>query len=147
AGAGIKSTFSTCFGAPFFPRRAGEYAELLMKRVDEFDSHVFLVNTGWTGGPYGEGQRISIPTTRAVIDAILSGELDNADTIHLDISKLDVSQVVPGGDLNLAIPQSTWRDPHANDAKAKDLGEQFNKHCADTVPDVAEQIRDACPRA
>lgn len=141
----IAATFSTCFGAPFFPRPAGVYADLLMKRIKEFDSRVYLVNTGWTGGSEGQGgTRFPIPVTRTIIAAIQTGDIEETPRHHLPVLNLEVPVNLSGIDDKLLTPKMTWSDPEAYDAAALSLARKFVNNFQRF--DVTQEIIDAGPQ-
>ena len=123
-----EATFSTCFGAPFLPLRPEVYAKMLGERIAKHDAEVFLVNTGWTGGPYGVGQRMSLPDTRAMVKAATSGALRGVETKRHPIFNVDVPVTCPGVSDDVLDPKSTWSDPAAYDQKARELANMFVKN-------------------
>jgi phosphoenolpyruvate carboxykinase (ATP) len=123
-----QATFSACFGQPFLPLSATIYGKMLYEKLVKFDATVYLVNTGWTGGPYGIGSRIKLPLTRAMISAALSGELDRVAFHHHPIFKILVPESVPGVDRDILDPQKTWSDPAAYEQQAKALAKRFGEN-------------------
>ncbi len=142
-------TFSTCFGAPFLPQRPSVYARMLGAKLDEHPHvNVWLVNTGWTGGPFGEGHRMPIKATRGLLHAALSGNLDAVEYRIDPVFGFEVPLACPGVDGGLLDPRSTWADAAAYDTKAVELAAMFRanfeeKFAADAGPAIAA----AGPRA
>ena len=137
-------TFSPCFGAPFLPQPPAVYARLLGERLDRHGSTVWLVNTGWTGGPFGEGRRMPIGATRRLLHAALAGELAGAAYRTDPVFGLAVPTAVPGVDPSLLDPRATWRDPAAYDRKAAELAAMFRANFG-RFADVGEAIATAGP--
>ncbi len=145
---GIHPTFSTCFGAPFMPHPARVYADLLMKRIEDFDSRVYLVNTGWTGGsgaPGGTGSRFPIPVTRAIVAAAQNGDLDNAATDRIEMLNLEFPTAIPGVDAKYIDPRKSWGDEAAYNEQANELAKLFQENFKKF--DVADEVVAAGPKA
>ncbi|HBB31611.1 MAG TPA: phosphoenolpyruvate carboxykinase (ATP) [Cyanobacteria bacterium UBA8803] len=123
-----QATFSSCFGQPFLPLSPTLYGQMLFDRLIEHDVTVYLINTGWTGGPYGVGTRIEIQQTRAMVSAALSGELNQVKFHHHPIFKILVPEAVPGVDSDILDPQKTWSDPNAYEQQAQALAKRFSEN-------------------
>jgi phosphoenolpyruvate carboxykinase (ATP) len=133
-------TFSTCFGAPFLPQPPEVYSRMLGEKLAEHRSQVWLVNTGWTGGPFGEGERMPIAATRALLHAALSSALDSVAYREDAVFGFDVPVAAPGVDERLLDPRGTWGDPEEYDVKAQELAELFVENFrtfADADPAIA----------
>ena len=141
-----QATFSACFGSPFLPLRPTAYAEMLGKKMEEHGSNCWLVNTGWVGGGYGVGNRIKLPFTRAMIEAALSGELDNVEYETDPVFGLSIPRSVPNVPDELLNPRAIWEDAAAYDAAATNLAERFRKNFAQFEGQSAE-IESAGPIA
>lgn len=139
------ATFSTCFGAPFMVRPPGVYAQLFGELLSEHGVRCWLVNTGWTGGPHGTGERMSIDVSRAVVRAAVTGTIDDAPTRTDPVFGFEVPTHVPGVDDALLDPRATWHDQAAYDRQATDLAERFIDNFAIYADDVKPEIRAAGP--
>jgi phosphoenolpyruvate carboxykinase (ATP) len=140
-----EATFSTCFGAPFMPRHPSIYGNLLRQRIAQGGVDCWLVNTGWTGGPYGTGTRMPIKVTRALLTAALSGKLKEAE-FRIDPNfGFEVPVAVEGVDAEILDPRATWDDHQAYDQAARGLADRFRRNFTQFVAHVGESIRAAAP--
>ena len=139
-------TFSTCFGAPFMPMDPSVYAEMLGEKIAKYNTKVYLVNTGWSGGPYGVGSRMKLKFTRAMITAALNGTLENAEYRHDEVFNVDVPQSCPEVPDKIMNPRDTWEDKAAYDESAKKLAKMFEDNFSKKYPNMPKHIVDAGPK-
>jgi phosphoenolpyruvate carboxykinase (ATP) len=141
-----EATFSACFGAPFMPLHPARYAKMLGARIEEHDTHIWLVNTGWTGGPFGVGSRIKLQYTRAMIRAALRGQLNFVDYDIDPIFGLEFPSVCPEVPSELLNPKNTWKDKAAYDRKANILAKHFVRNFEKYKDGCNEDIQEALPK-
>jgi phosphoenolpyruvate carboxykinase (ATP) len=140
------ATFSACFGAPFLPLHPGVYARMLGERIAKHGSRVWLVNTGWTGGPFGTGSRMKLAATRAMVTAALSGALKGVRYRPDPIFGFEVPTAVPGVAPEVLDPRGTWKDGAAYDAQAAKLAGMFRDNFKAFAAQVPEAVAAAGPR-
>ncbi len=141
-----QATFSACFGAPFLPRHPFVYAKMLGERIEQHGANVWLINTGWSGGPYGVGQRMKIAYTRAMVAAALDGSLDDVETVPDPVFGVHVPKHVPNVPDHVLTPRNTWADGAAYDAQARKLAGMFTENFEQYADQVSEKVRAAGPR-
>lgn len=141
------TTFSRFFGEPFMPCNPDVYAGMLGARMESFKSEVFLVNTGWSGGPFGEGERMDIKLTRALVKAAMNGDLAEVDYIHDPIFHVMIPQSCPGVEAKILNPRDTWRDGDAYDKRAQKLAGEFAIHFEKAYgnKNIASEVVRQCP--
>ena len=142
-----KATFSTCFGAPFLPLAPSRYARMLGERIAGHSARVWLVNTGWTGGPYGVGNRMKIAHTRAMIRAALSGALDRVAYEKDPVFNLDIPTICPDVSSGVLKPRNTWTDGARYDEQAARLARMFVENFKTFEPGVTADVRAGGPNA
>jgi phosphoenolpyruvate carboxykinase (ATP) len=140
-----QATFSPCFGAPFMALAPSTYAQLLGEKIDHHNVSVWLINTGWSGGSSGDGQRIKLALTRAMVKAILAGSLNKVKTKPDPVFGVHIPVEVPGIPAEVLNPRKTWNDPAAYDAKASALAKMFATNFEENVGSVPANIRKAGP--
>lgn len=140
-----KSTFSACFGAPFIPLHPGKYASMLGEKLRKNKVKVWLINTGWTGGPYGVGSRMKLSYTRAMISAVLDNKLDNVHYHQHSVFKVSMPAECPGVPSELLDPRNTWEDKSAYDVQANKLAKQFVENFKKYESGVDDAIMNASP--
>ncbi len=141
-----KATFSACFGAPFMLLHPGQYAAMLGEKMRKHEVNVWMVNTGWSGGPYGIGNRMKLGYTRAMITAALRGELDAVSYTEHPVFGMQMPESCPGVPTNILDPRSTWNNTVAYDEKSKDLATQFVRNFEKYASGVSDEILKAAPK-
>jgi phosphoenolpyruvate carboxykinase (ATP) len=140
-----QATFSACFGSPFLPRHPGVYAKMLGEKLEQHGATCWLVNTGWSGGGYGVGERMSIKHTRAMLNAALTGALAEVAFEPDPIFNLNIPASCPGVPADVLIPNRTWSDQAAYDAAANKLSGLFKDNFGKYADGVDEAVRAAGP--
>ena len=141
-----KTAFSACFGAPFLPLHPTKYAEMLGQKMDESDVRVWLVNTGWSAGPYGTGSRLKLSWTRAMITAALEGHLNDVQYIKHEVFGLDMPVECPDVPAEVLNPRNTWSNKEEYDRKASTLAEKFVANFESFAAEASEEIKNAAPK-
>ena len=139
------ATFSACFGAPFMPLHQSFYGKLLGEKIQQHNVRCWLINTGWSGGPYGVGQRMNIHYTRAMLNAAIHGELDDVPMEVDPVFQVSIPKYCPGVPDEVLQPASTWPDADAYQAKARKLAKMFQDNFRQFADETDEGIRNAGP--